>query len=444
MALRPPRFFLSRLGFLMRTFVVILLSLAPLTAAGAQDDFERPPIEYSKSEPRNRISALQEKLDRGEVKLQYEKERGYLTSVLSALQIPAESQSLVFSKTSLQLHRISPHAPRALYFTDDLYIGYCRAGDVMEISAVDPALGAVFYTLDQRSPEKPPKFQRQTESCLVCHSSSRTEGVPGHLVRSLFVDRGGQPILSAGSRTVNHTTPFEQRWGGWYVTGEHGDQKHLGNLIAEKDVQPHAVKNENGLNVVSLEKRFATEHYLTPHSDIVALMVLEHQTFVHNQITHANFATRQALDYDAMMGKVLEKKEGERLESTTRRIQSAGDKLVDALLFVDEAPLTAAVRGTSKFAERFVQQGPRDSKGRSLRDFDLTKRMFKYPCSYLIYSEAFDALPKEMHEYISHRFNEILGGKDDSKKFAHLSSSDCQAILEILRETKPALMALRQ
>ncbi len=427
----------------MRTLFIcfgILISIS-LRVCAAQDDFERAPIEYSAGQPSNRITRLQEKLDKGEAKLDFDKEFGYLKSVLAALEIPKESQSLVFSKTSLQLRRISPHTPRAIYFRDDLYIGFCRAGDVMEVSAVDPKLGAVFYTLDQRSPEKSPKFERQTDNCLVCHSSSRTEGVPGHLVRSLFVDISGQPLLTAGSRTVNHTTPIEHRWGGWYVTGKHGDQKHLGNFIAQRDVQPNTVKNEEGQNITSLEKYFATEHYVTPHSDIVALMVLEHQTLVHNCITSANFATRQALAYDEMMGKVLEKKEGERLESTTRRIQSAGEKLIDALLFVDEAPITAPIQGTSGYAESFAKQGPRDSKGRSLRDLDLTKRMFKYPCSYLIYSEAFDALPEEMNEFLRRQFDEILTGKDTSKKFLHLSASDRAAILEILKETKPNLVS---
>lgn len=417
-----------------------LIAMCMVGNSFAQDDFERAPIEYSASQPSNCITRLQEKLDKGEVKLDFDKEFGYLKSVLAALEIPKESQSLVFSKTSLQLRRISPHTPRAIYFKDDLYIGFCRAGDVMEVSAVDPKLGAVFYTLDQRAPEKSPKFERQTDNCLVCHSSSRTEGVPGHLVRSLFVDISGQPLLTAGSRTVNHTTPIEHRWGGWYVTGTHGDQKHLGNLIAQRDVQPNTVKNEDGQNVTSLDKRFPTEHYVTPHSDIVALMVLEHQTLTHNCLTSANFATRQALAYDEMMGKVLDKKEGERLESTNRRIQSAGEKLIDAIFFVEEAPITAPIVGTSGYAESFAKQGPRDSKGRSLRDFDLNRRMFKYPCSYLIYSEAYDALPKEMMEFLRRRFDEILTGKDTSKKFAHLSSEDRAAIWEILKETKPALL----
>lgn len=423
--------------------LLFLLAL-PHPVSRAQDEFERPPISYSKSQPQNRITQLQEKIDRGEVQLDYDKEFGYLRSVLQALDVPESSQSLVFSKTSLQLRRISPHTPRAIYFSDDLYIGYCRAGDVMEISAVDPNLGAVFYTLDQRSPAAAPQFQRQTDNCLVCHSSSRTEGVPGHLVRSLFVDISGQPLLTAGSRTVNHTTPIEHRWGGWYVTGNSGSQKHLGNFIAKKDVEPNKIDNSEGVNLDTLEKRFPTERYLTPHSDIVALMVLEHQTHVHNCLTAANFATRQALAYDAMMSEVLENKESKLLDSTRRRIESAGEKLVDALLFVDEAPITEPITGTSGYAEAFSKVGPRDAQGRSLRDLDMTRRMFKYPCSYLIYSEAFDSLPKEMRDYLARRFTEILSGRDNNKKFAHLSAADRAAILEILRETKPDFLAAPQ
>lgn len=429
----------------MRNFYCLFVVAFGPALTLAQDDFERAPIEYSVKQPANRVSELQAKLDRGETKLEFDKELGYLKSVLAALEIPVESQSLVFSKTSLQLRRISPHTPRAIYFSDDLYVGFCRAGDVMEVSVADPQLGAVFYTLDQRAPDQPPKFQppkfqRQTDSCLVCHSSSRTGGVPGHLVRSLFVDQGGQPVLSAGSRTVDHTTPIEHRWGGWYVTGEHGAQKHLGNFIATRDVEPNKIDNTAGHNATSLEKRFATEHYPSAHSDIVALMVLEHQTLVHNCITTANFTTRQALAYDEEMGKVLEKKSGERLESTTRRIASAGDKLIDALLFVEEAPITSPIRGTSGFAEKFQQKGPHDAKGRSLREFDLTKRMFKYPCSYLIYSEAFDALPLEMRHYLAERLKAILSGRETAKRFDHLAPGDRQAIFEILNETKPAIL----
>ena len=238
---------------------------------------------------------------------------------------------------------------------------------------------------------------------------------------------------------VDHTTPVDQRWGGWYVTGTHGSQKHLGNLIVRgRDVE-EPVDNSAGQNVTELKDRLNVDRYVSPHSDIVALMVLEHQALVHNRMVKANFDTRQALDYDVMMNRMLNNPEGTRLESTTRRIKSTGDRLVEALLLVNEAKLTEPIKGTSGYAEQFAVAGPRDSHGRSLRDLDLTTRLFKYPCSYLIYSEAFDGLPVESRDYVWQRLFDILSGEDQSEKFAHLSKDDRKAILEILRATKTNL-----
>lgn len=402
------------------------------------DEYERPPIEYSKSTPDNVISHLQSQLERSEVTLTFDDDTGYLPSLLAALKVPVESQMLVFSKTSLQQRRISPRTPRAIFFNDDVYVGYCVSGDVLEVSAADPKLGTAFYTLDQRR-QGPPRFQRQTDNCLVCHATTRTEGVPGHVVRSLFVSPSGEPILSEGSRTVDHTTALADRWGGWYVTGKHGNQLHLGNLvIASRDV-PRPVENAQGQNVTDLSDRVSLERYPSRHSDIVALMVFEHQTLVHNRITKANFTTRQALDYQRMMNEMMDKPADAPLESTTRRIQSVGDDLVDALLLVGEARFTEPIHGTSGFAELFAQTGPRDKQGRSLRHLDLQTRLFQYPCSYLIYSRAFDGLPQEASEYVWRRLWEVLAENADAERFAHLSAEDKRAIIEILRETKQPL-----
>jgi hypothetical protein len=404
----------------------------------ADDEFERAPILYSESTPQNRVSDVQAQIDRDELHLEYSPEFGYLPSLLKALLVPAESQSLVFSKTSLQMRRISPRTPRAIYFSDDVYVGFCQSGEVLEISAVDPKLGAVFYSLDQRQMDRP-QIVRRTDNCLVCHSSSRVEGVPGHVIRSLYVDNSGQPLLSGGSRTVDHTTPIDQRWGGWYVTGTHGTQKHLGNLTVKGRDFVEPVDNSEGHNLVDLEFRINPDRYLTAHSDIVALMVLEHQAFVHNRLTRANFDTRQALAYEATINDAMDKPAGSELESTTRRIKSTGDRLVQALLFTDEAPLTAPIKGTSGYAEQFASSGPRDKQGRSLRDLDMTTRMFKYPCSYLIYSKSFDGLPSQSRDYVLQRLWDVLSGNDTSKEFSHLSPTDRRTILEILCETKNGL-----
>lgn len=425
------------------TLITALFVVLTASALPAADEFERAPILYSESKPENRITEVQTRIDRGELKLEYSPEFGYLPALLKELDVPIESQSLVFSKTSLQMRRISPRTPRAIYFNDDVYVGFCQSGEVLEISAVDPQLGAVFYSLDQRQVEQP-HIARRTDNCLVCHSSSRVEGVPGHVIRSLYVDNGGQPLLSGGSRTVDHTTPIDQRWGGWYVTGTHGDQKHLGNLTVKGRDFVEPVDNSEGQNVVDLKFRINPDRYLTAHSDIVALMVLEHQALVHNRLTRANFDTRQALAYEATINETTEKPDGTELESTTRRIKSTGDRLVQALLFTDEAQLTAPIKGTSGFAEQFATAGPRDKQGRSLRDLDMTTRMFKYPCSYLIYSRSFDELPSQSRDYVLQRLWDVLSGKDTSEDFAHLTAADRRAILEILCETKTGLPAYWQ
>ncbi len=304
----------------------------------------------------------------------------------------------------------------------------------------DSKLGTVFYTLRQKETATP-KFIRQTDNCLQCHQSSRTEGVPGHLVRSLFVGKSGVPIYSGGSYTVDHTTPFENRWGGWYVTGSHGTQKHLGNLILEGGEVPDVVDNSAGQNQSRLPSRVDPDEYLTPNSDIVALMVLEHQALVHNRITKANFATRQALTADGEMKKILGQAGPDLLDSTRRRIEHAGEDLIEAILFVGEAPLTAPVKGTSGYAAVFEEMGPRDPRGRSLRDFDLQTRMFRYPCSYLIGSTSFRNLPDEMKAFLWKRLHAILAEGADAKKYAHLSADDRQAILEIITATQPDLPA---
>ncbi len=421
------------------TIVVLLCLPAPRAAwAFASDDFEKDPIHYSAAEADNTVSRLQQRLAAGQASLTHEEHFGYLRSLLHELQVPESSQMLVFSKTSLQRHRISPHTPRALYFSDDIYVGFCQRGDVLEISAVDPHLGAVFYTLDQE-PTAAPRIRRHGDTCLLCHGSSPTHGVPGHLVRSLFADTEGLPILASGTYRIDHTSPLKQRWGGWYVTGTHGDQTHLGNLVIRERRVVEPVDNTAGLNITDLRGRIDTKAYLTPHSDIVALMVLEHQAEGHNLITQASFQTRLALHQEAALNRDLGQPETHRWDSTTRRIRSVGEPLVQYLVFSGEAALTARITGTSDFAAAFSQRGPRDRKGRSLRDFDLEHRLFKYPCSYLIYTAAFDALPTPVKDYVLRRLWDILNGRDSTKEFAHLSSADRQAIREILVVTKKDL-----
>jgi hypothetical protein len=417
----------------------LCLAFLPVGRVSATD-IDAAPIYYGTAPADNTVTRLQQRLKNGEARLEFDSEHGYLRSLLKALDVPESSQMLVFSKTSLQRQRIAPKTPRAVYFNDDVYVGFCLRGEVMEVSAVDPQLGTVFYTLDQRR-DGPPRFRRQTDTCLLCHGSTQNQGFPGHLARSVYSDPAGLPILSAGTHRVDYTSPLRERWGGWYVTGTSGHQLHMGNLTVRDHGGAENADLAAGTNVTDLHDRLTVGLYPTPHSDIVALMVMEDQAEGQNRLTRANFLTRLALHEETEINKSLGRPEGERSESTARRIKSAGEPLVKYLLQSDEAKLTEPVHGTSSFAADFAGRAPRDRQGRSLRELDLKKRLFRYPCSYLIYSAAFDGLPGPVKDYVLRRVWEVLTGKDTGADFAQLSTADRRAILEILRDTKPNLPA---
>jgi len=422
----------SRIGLLHSLSFCILVgcSLSMPGAAWAQFDFEQPPIGYRAPATQNAVARLEQKIRSGEVTLKPDADGSYLAAILDSLDIPVSSQSLVFTKTSLQQARISPHSPRAIYFNDECYVGWVQNGFI-EIGVMDDRLGAVFYTVHDRSSR--PEFYRDRGACLGCHATRKTERVPGFFIRSVYPDAEG---FARDFGTVSdHRSPFNSRWGGWYVTGSHGDMRHLGNELALDPDNEEKLDTERGANVLSLTSRVETDRYLAPHSDLVALLVMEHQGQMHNLITLANYETLLAVD--AMTGTESRSPADGTDEAARKRIESAGDRLVEYLLFCGEAELTSPVSGTSTFVDEFAARGPSDSKGRSLRQFDLNSRLFRYRCSYLIYSSAFDALPEPVGRYVRNRILAVLRGEDGSDKFNHLSADERQAILEILSETKP-------
>jgi hypothetical protein len=420
---------------LMLALTVLICGIA--VTAKAQDAFDREPINYSTAEPDDAVSQLQAKIEQGEVELEDGRGHGTLKALLHELQVPVSSQVLVFSKTSFQPSRISPRTPRALYFNDDVYVGWVQNSNTLELAVADPKLGTNFYTLSRANGH--PHFVRETHQCLQCHASSHTNQIPGHIVRSVYPGEDGTPIYRAGTFRTDQTSPFEQRWGGWYVSGSHGRQRHMGNVVVKDPGDPEALDVEAGANLQDLSTKFDTSPYLSAHSDLVALLVLEHQTQMHNLITAANFETRRALHHQAEMNRLFDEPANYQSETTKSRIRNSCRRLVKYMLFADEARLTDKITGTSEFAEQFVARGPLDKEGRSLRQFDLGRRLFKYPCSYLIYSSAFNGLPQAALDQIYRQLYDVLTGRDEDEQFAHLTDADRQAILEILRQTKSDL-----
>jgi len=391
--------------------------------------FSDEPINYRTREVTDPVAQLQKRIDRGEVSLDFEPQHGYLRSVLQKLDIPVSSQTLVFSKTSFQYKKITPQTPRALYFNDDVYIGQVHDGKVLEVVSFDPMQGAIFYILDEH-PHDHPVFERAELDCTQCHIAAGTRGIPGVLLRSIYTLPSGGQAAETNAYITGQQSPLAERWGGWYVTGTHGAQTHMGNVVVQDKDDPEHLDRAAGANVTDLSKWIQPAAYLTPSSDIVAHLVLGHQTQMHNLITLTNYQTRIAL---------FEAGKNALTDEARKKYEKPAEELLRYLLFANEAPLGSGVKGDSSFAQDFAARGPRDSTGRSLRDFDLRTRIFKYPCSYLIYSQAFDDIPEPAKGYIYHRLFEILSGKDQSADFAKLSGQDRKAILEILRATKRGL-----
>ena len=385
-------------------------------------------IEYGGRPAADPVARLMSDVDSGKVQVKFEGEQGYLKSLLEALHIPVESQMAVFSKTSVQGGAISPTNPRVLYFNDSVALGNVRGGFI-EIAAQDPTQGMNFYMVPQQPAAKPVFIKRN--DCLGCHLSRNSMDIPGMLVRSVYAASNGTPINPLGSHLLDHRTEIEKRWGGWYVTGSSGPMRHLGNGFVTNQDKPDSMITGETLNVKTLKGKFDTDAYLSPYSDIVALMVFNHQMHMMNLITRVGWEYRVASS--------LEKSTGNRNEVIDRQLRDATNELVDYLLFIDEAPLTGKIQGSSGFAEKFAAEGPNDGKGRSLRQFDLEHRLMRYPCSYMIYSPAFDTLPADAKEAIYERMSKVLSGGETDSKYARLVPADRRAIIEILRDTRKDL-----
>ena len=407
--------------------------------AGSNLFYEEAPFYYSDSEPTDPVADLIKKIDAGDVCLDNASEKGFLGSLLAKLAVPIESQVLVYSKTSLQNEHILPARPRALYFSEDYYVGWVQGGDI-EVISIDPKLGPVFYLLKvPKSPEDKPQLIRSAE-CMNCHGGSRTGGVPGMLVRSVRSDARGFPILSAGTSQTDHSSPISERWGGWYVTGASGGEKHMGNLLFQKDETGSATIIRDHGTLENLDSAINRSPYLANTSDIVALMVLEHQITVHNALTKASFNTRRWLHYDTMLADYLNETDGKLREQTLELIEREAEQLLEVMFFKDEFELESwGVEGSESFQEAFGADGPRSIKGSSLKDFELLSRLFRHRFSYMVYSHSFDYLPKQFKGVFYDKLSDILHG--GHRNFDYLGGKERERILAILRETKPDFAA---
>jgi hypothetical protein len=258
-------------------------------------------------------------------------------------------------------------------------VGAVHDGGLIEIIASDAQDGAAFYTLDTTRSDHP-RLERQGATCMACHGMVNRQA-PGWIVASITAGDDGTPFFADPAHPfdlTDQTTPFSKRWGGWYVSGTSDGLRHMGNVTAPDPFHPFEMPP--GQTLTSLAGRFDPHQTLRPTSDIVALMTLEHQSGFINRAGALNVDPSDA----------------------------ALDAMADYMTFSDEVPLPVPVKGDSGFAAQFASRGPRDDKSRSLRAFDLKTRLFRYPLSYMVYSDAFAALRPEVKQKLWPRLHARL------------------------------------
>lgn len=362
--------------------------------------------------PGDPVLELQSRVQSGAVKLEYEPQHGYLKSLLRELKIDPATQTLVFAKNSMQGSFISTETPRALYFNDSVYVGWIPNAPLIEVMSIDPVKGIRFYSFPNVKPTASNaalRFHKETTNCEPCHSRRSFTGTPRLFATSVYAAPSGYPRIFSPEIDVRPSTPIEKRWGGWYVTGSHGKLRHMGNEPAEGTDEAYRIDTNRGANVMKLDDYFDPVGYLTPHSDIVALMVMEQQMHVQNILSATGIAVRQA-------------------QASGTSVEEECNELVEALVLAGETKFTSPIAGTSRFSEVWQARGP-------LYKLDLNQRLSRYACSPLIYSDSFRALPVAAKNYIYRQISEGLGS---GTLRPDLTDPEREATLRILRDTIPA------
>lgn len=425
----------------LRLLLVVGLTglLTPGTQAQQAEPFEEPPINYSATQTNDRATAINAAFQGRADEIRSMPAKKRLKWLLDELGVPVESQLLVFSKTSMQRDLINPETPRVLYFSDEAYVGWSVTGS-FEVSVFDAKLGTTFYLFDQHAAKDVPLLERSGD-CLLCHS--RHEHTPTLRTRSIYPDGNGEPLSGSGGANIAPSTPLAERWGGWYVTGTKAPFEHRANLTGKKadDFEgPNALPTRN---LATLDGVVDTHRYLLKTSDVIPMLMHDHQVHVHNVLSTANQDARIALHRWPAMREILGlPKDAPPQGSCVVVFDSQAEKILDALLCRDEAAWpSGGIQSDGVFASAYAKTRKPDARGRSLRDLDLQTRLFRYRCSPLIYSQSFATLPWELRDIVLLRLSSGLRAFPPSPSFGHLADAERVAIHEILTQTMPDLPA---
>lgn len=359
-------------------------------------------------------------LESGKIPLDYTNGKTFVTSLLKAFDIPASSQMLAFSTTSLQLSKISPSNPRALYFDEDLYISYVPGGKI-EIVSLDPQLGGIFYIFDIPQNGSPLKPERTTQ-CMNCHAEADTRHVPGLVIKSVIPGPNGGSLDSFRRSLTGHDIPLKQRFGGWYLTGPIPIEDHWGNTIGK--LSPTGLSRRT----IQPGELFSFDNYPYSSSDILPQLLHEHQAGFVNQVVEAAYKYRSYMYED--QGN-LSPAHAEEMAKTTQQ-------LTRYILFADEAPLPEGqIKGDPQYKKDFLASRKALPSGESLRDFDLQTRLFKHRCSYMVHSAVFQGLAPEYKTQVLQSLAKALDTQSPDPEYSYLSTGEKEVIKKLLQTTLP-------
>ena len=141
----------------------VAVAIGQQRRTGAFDQsINHPAIKYLTADTDTVVDRLNQKLRDGSAKLEYDPQTGYIKSVLRLLDVPVESQVMVYTQTSLQAQYIKMDNPRAIYFNDSVSVGYIRGAGLIEIVAQDPVMGSIFYTISEMNVSLPTAGREST------------------------------------------------------------------------------------------------------------------------------------------------------------------------------------------------------------------------------------------------------------------------------------------
>ncbi len=403
---------------------ITLPAKAQVSGDLSYSNIDSPEHDYWNRLLQDPFTKFKEEFEAGRVTIDFSNEKAFLTDLLAHLNVPASSQTLVFSTTSLQLSLISPRNPRAIYFNEDIYVGFIPGGKI-EIVSIDPELGGIFYIFEIPRNGTVPEFQR-SRRCMNCHSDEDSRYVPGLIIKSVIPGVRGGSLESYRRHVTGHQIPLSERFGGWYITGADDFKEHWGNAIGQ--FKPEGIVT----TPVLPGERFDWSMFPVESSDILPHLIHDHQAGFINRTLEAHYRARTA----------LKRGNGSLTTADREEMKQQADNLVKYLLFADEAKLpVGGLKGSDSYKKDFLASRQENDAGMSLRDFDLKTSLFSHRCSYMIYSPVFLKLPQGFKTLLYDRLAKALSLKSNDPEFAYLSNTEKANIRSILQQTHPDLKA---